>query len=161
MVFIPVINHEEYLDDMKKYYGEDDPQVLELVEKYKNVPPTRNVTNNSRLINIPSYTEYVCVNFNISKTGKIRVKIEAPMDNLFVKYYSKGIKPPVDEHIRALKAFGYPDTILERVLDKSQKKHNEINIDAIFGKYTKKSSSKPKKLSSRDSLKRKMKNIKK
>lgn len=161
VVFIPVINHENYLEDMKKYYGENDSIVLKLVEKYKSLPPVQPPRNYRRDMNLPESTDYVCVNLTVSKSGNVRAKVEAPMANLFAKYYTKGIKPPVDEHIRALKAFGYPDDILERVLAKDQKKENKDDIELIFGKYSKKSSSKPKKLTSRESLKRKMKSSRK
>lgn len=155
--FIPVINHETYLRDMKRHYGEDDPQVLELVEKYRSLPPIQPPRNPRRDMKLPESTDHVCVSLTVLKTGKVRAKVEAPMANLFSKYYTKGLKPPVDEHIRALKAFGYPDDILERVLEKEQKGVDNTDIDLIFSKYSKKSSSKPKKLSVRESLNKKIK----
>ena len=78
------------------------------------------------------------------------------MEGVYHKYFSKGVRPPIGEYLKALKKFGYPESVLMKVLDKHQRmeaKSAELDtfIEAIFGKGGGKAS-KPKAKSNRDRL---------
>lgn len=110
-------------------------------------PPTKEP------IAVSSDLDHVVVRLRVVGGDRVRAYVGAPMSVLHEKYYSKCIKPPLDVQLRALKNFGYPDHVLEKVLINAQKpKPNDDDfIESIFGKYTNKTS-KPKKKKVMDEL---------
>ena len=120
-------------------------------------PPPKEV------INVPSDPCHVFVTTKVGKDGKVKVSMNAPMAGIYEKYFSKGTRPPIKEYLKALKQFGYPDSVLEKVLlnhiDRPKKqKELDAAFERIFSKYnTKSKPSKPKKLPVSDRIKKIMK----
>lgn len=86
----------------------------------------------------------------VTKNNKVKVKICSELATLHEKYYSKGKMPKIEERLKALKAVGYPDEVLLKVLNNHEKRlkerpENEKFINAIFGEYTDKRPTAPKK----------------
>lgn len=116
--------------------------------------------------NVPNDIEHVVVKLDITKAGKVKAKIYAPMAEIHHKYYSKGVKPPTDVYIRALKDFGYPDEALEKVLIKAQnapklKAQMEEVFERVFGGTSNTKPSKPKKGTVTQEINKRMKSLKK
>lgn len=114
--------------------------------------------------NVPNDIERVIVKFDITKSGKVKVKTYAPLAEIHHKYYSKGVKPPTDVYIRALKDFGYPDEALEKVLIKAQNApkmnaHIEEMIERVFGSTSNAKPSKPKRGTVTQELNKRLKNL--
>lgn len=80
------------------------------------------------------------------KGNKVNVSLSCPIENLYIKYYSKGVKPPLKERILAYSKIGYSDHKLAKMIkfeDDQKKKSGEIDkfIETIFGDPNKKKSS--------------------
>ena len=95
-------------------------------------------------------------------SGKVKAKIICPLTKIYENYFSNTVKPPIGEYIRGLKSFGYPDDVLEMVLTREQTRSKdkirmENVIESIFGKYSTKSSSKPKKATTKEQLTKRLK----
>jgi hypothetical protein len=96
---------------------------------------------------------YVKVNMTIGK--KVRVKIIAPLDE-YESYRKKGKMPPLAVRVRAAKASGFPDSVLEKMIlrdDKWKENMENMNkfLNGIFGSTPSKPS-KPKPKSTREAL---------
>ena len=77
------------------------------------------------------------------KSGKVSVTISCPIENLYTKYYSKGMKPPLKERILAYSKIGYTNQQLAKMIknDDDYKKtsiENDKFIETIFGDASKK-----------------------
>ena len=115
--------------------------------KYTSEPPP-----SKEPITVSSDIDHVVVRLRVVG-DRVKTYVGAPMNVIHEKYYSKCIKPPLDIKLRALKNFGYPDHVLEKVLINAQKpkpNHDDF-IESIFGKYSNKTS-KPKKKNVMDEL---------
>jgi hypothetical protein len=137
---------EKYLIESLKRISE----IRERHEKWEADNPPREPTPTKEPINVPDDMDHVVVNLKVLKSGKVKVHMSAPMNELYVNYYKKFTRPPIDVHLKALKRFGYPDWVLERVLRKHEKlpeklKEMDEMIERVFGKYSSSKPSKPKK----------------
>jgi hypothetical protein len=102
---------------------------LEWEAKHPPKPPKEII----RGYDVPSTIDYVTVGLTVTKSGKVKARISAPLAIIYEKYFSKGVKPPTDVYIRALKEFGYPDEALEKVLLKAQNAPKlKAEMDAVF-----------------------------
>lgn len=77
------------------------------------------------------------------KGKKISINFTCPIENLYVKYYSKGKKPPLNERVLAYSKIGYSDQRLAKMIkfeDDQKKKSDEIDkfLLTIFGDPSKK-----------------------
>lgn len=77
------------------------------------------------------------------KNGHIEVSITCPIENLYTNYYSKGVKPPLNERILAYEKIGYTNLQLAKMIknDDNYKKNYAENvkfIESIFGDASKK-----------------------
>ena len=75
-------------------------------------------------INVPSDPYHVKVNMKVGEGGHVGVKISAPLGIIYDKYFTKIRKPPTDEYIVALREFGYPEWVLDRMKKKAEKREN-------------------------------------
>jgi hypothetical protein len=77
------------------------------------------------------------------KGKKISINFTCPIENLYVKYYSKGKKPPLNERVLAYSKIGYSDQKLAKMIkfeDDQKKNSDEIDkfLTTIFGDQSKK-----------------------
>jgi hypothetical protein len=106
---------------------------------YRNVSPPP-PPQPKEVINVPDSIDHVIVNTRVTESGEVKVKVHAPMAVIQEKYFSKCIRPPLKEYLKALKLFGYPDSVLEKVfksymnMEEEKKKMGEV-IDNVFKKY--------------------------
>ena len=157
--FAPVVSWRAYLKDLER--TGTDQKIVERIrsqhEQWEAENPPRESTSGKDIINVPSDLSAVVVNLTVSKSGKVKVYTGAPMEQIHEKYLSRGTRAPIDVYLKALKRFGYPESVLMKVLDKHQKKAAkspdaaDAFIEAIFGKGGTKTS-KPKARSVRDQL---------
>lgn len=87
----------------------------------------------------PYEFDHVFVNTTVSKNGRIKVSITQPFHELYDKYQSKAIQPPVEERVRLMKQARYPEDTLLKIIKKDQedKKNAQKNqefLEKIFGK---------------------------
>jgi hypothetical protein len=139
---------EKIVKDHTKYYAKYPPK--------EQVPPKK--------LDIPYTIDHVIVKLNVLKSGKVRIHMSAPMASIYEKYYSKGMKPPIGEHIRALKAFGYPDENLEKVLKNHEnlpkkKAQMEEVFERVFGSTSTSKASKPKRKTVKEEIMKRLKNL--
>lgn len=181
--FAPILNHEAYLvsmelcekrhaqslppKDREKYLEETEVRLAKIRSNheawYAARPPPRPKPQKEP-INVPKTIDHVFVNLKVLKSGMIKVTMSAPMAPIHEKYLSKGVRPPLMEHLKALKRFGYPDWVLEKVVNKHEKlpeeqKRMEEVIETVFGKYSNSKPSKPKKKSVTEQLTSRMRQI--
>jgi len=146
--YVPVCNSELYFTDLERN-GTDTTELRRLQAEYeaKN-PPEEPIMKKS--VQVSSDPSFVPVRLNIGKNGKIKIKICPEMADLHEKYYSKGIKPKIEERIKALKTFGYPDEVLLSVIADDEKRKKDAPIleefiKSIFGDFLDKRPTAPKK----------------
>lgn len=181
--FVPIMNYESYLEakniserryahtllpkDREKYLEELEVRMAKIRSKHEqwyatHQPPPPKPQNEP--INVPNSIDHVIVNIKVLKSGNIKVNLSAPMAPIYEKYISKCVRPPLIEHLKALKRFGYPDWVLEKVVKKhermpEERKKMEDVIETVFAKYSNTKPSKPKKKTVGDQLNSKMRNI--
>lgn len=66
-------------------------------------------------INVPNDPYHVIVKLKVGEDGKIGVKASAPLAVIYNKYFNNLRRPPTDEYIIALREFGYPEWVLDRI----------------------------------------------
>jgi hypothetical protein len=87
----------------------------------------------------PYEFDHVFVNTTVSKNGRIKLSITQPFQELYDKYQSKAIQPPIEERVRLMKAARYPEHMLMSAIKKNQKLKKDtqkttIFLEKIFGK---------------------------
>lgn len=176
----PVANYKEYLKTLEeherlqaasmtpekgeKFLAESIERINTSRERHENweaAHPPSEPTPVKEPINVPDDMDHIVVNMKVLKSGKVRVNMCAPMNELNVNYYKKCKLPPIDVHLKALKRFGYPDWVLERVLDRHEKLPERMKeMDNVFmrafGKYGSTKASKPKKKTAVEGITSKM-----
>lgn len=156
--FEPVLYWQVYLKDLERT-GTDSSVIDQLRrdhEEWEAKQSDTDTASTKEVVSVPDRVDAVVVNTTVSKSGKVKVSMGAPMEAVYTKYFSKGVRPPIGEYLKALKKFGYPESVLMKVLDTHQRveaKSAEMDtfIEAIFGKGGGKAS-KPKAKSNRDRL---------
>lgn len=124
------------------------PEPSETSEKY-TYDPIKDILNpvtRKLLYDVPDDPLHAFVNFKVSK-GSVKIKITVPMEPI-IEYQKKAKLAPLPVRLKAYKAFGYPESVLLKMIehdDKMNKKEPELTkfINSIFGDVTKKVS-KPK-----------------
>jgi hypothetical protein len=85
--------------------------------------------------------DWICVSINVLKNGKVKVKLNTTMCELYEKYYKKNKIPPNKSLIKAYKTFGFSDEFIEK-LDKKLSARPKLSniiglkIDKVFNKPT-------------------------
>jgi hypothetical protein len=107
----PVYQQESYLKALKtnyEYWGLDykDP---ELPPTPEYIPP-----ETVKEPYIP-FADHVQVTMNILKSGKVRIKINPCMYEMYQKYWKNGEHPPQKTMIKNLKSLGFSERFIERV----------------------------------------------
>jgi len=154
--FVLVARWKEYLKDLERT-GTSDQIVGRLRTFHEKWNPIETVEVAVTYHEVPDHADAVVVNLTTTKAGKVKVYIGAPLDDITNQYLSKGTRAPINEYLKALKRFGYPEEVLLKVLEKHQTreaKSDELDafIERIFGKSSNKTASKPKARSARDQL---------
>ena len=135
-------------------------------EKWETNHPPKPPKEFKKGYDIPDNIDYVRVHFTFTKGGKVKVRINVPMAEIYEQYHIKGVKVPTPVYIRALKDFGYPDEVLEKVLMKEQnapklKAEIEALIERVFGNTGTSKPSKPKRGTVTQEITKRMKNLNK
>jgi hypothetical protein len=127
-------------------------------EKWENSLPTPRASPTQEPILVSPYADHVVVRLRVTKSGTVRSYVGAPMESIYENYYNKCKFPPLDVKLKALKNFGYPNHVLEKVLINAQKpkKNDDDFIESIFGNFSGKTS-KPKKKSVMEELRSRLK----
>ena len=130
-------------------------------EYYAKYPPKQSTPK--KVLDVPNRMDHIVVKLQVLKSGTVRVKMSTPMLYIHETYYSKGTKPPIGEHLKALKAFGYPDEILEKVLKYHEnlpklKAEMESVFARVYGSTSTSKASKPKKKPVMYEIMKKLKN---
>lgn len=181
--FVPIMNYESYLTSMElsdrrraqclppkdkeRYLEEMEIRLAKIKSKHEawyEAHPPPPPKPKPEPINVPKDMNHVIVDLKVTKTGKVKAYVGAPMAEIHDQYLSKGVRPPLIEHLRALKRFGYPDWVLEKVVKAHEKipekkKKMEEMIETVFGKYSNSKPSKPKKKTVTEQLNTKMREI--
>ena len=140
--FTPIYRWEAYIKDLERIGGTDE-DIIERIrsdhEAWERDNPKEPPSTTKEVMDVPNRADATVVNMKVSKTGKVKVTIEAPLEAMYTKYYSKGVKAPMVEYIKALKKFGYPESVLIKVLEKAQQRESkgkemDAFIERIFGK---------------------------
>ena len=107
----PVYQQESYLKALKKnyeYWGLDykDPGLL----------PTPEYVQPERVKEpyIP-FADHIQVTMNVLKSGKVRIKINPCMYEMYQKYWKNGDHPPQKTMIKNLKSLGFSEGFIEKV----------------------------------------------
>ena len=179
--FKPVHNWRKYVDSLRsnmkregwnkgeEYFTRCDAIIQKIIsdhEKWDAEHPPTPPKELRKSYNVPKDIDHVVVKLDITKSGKVKVKLSAPMADIYHKYFSKCVKPPTDVYIRALKDFGYPDEALEKVLIKAQnapilKTQMEEVFERVFGGTSNSKPSKPKKGTVTQEINKRIKNLNK
>ena len=173
--FQPVHNWRAYYDSLLrcelKRHDPLPPHIEERLakikadhEKWEREHPVVTVVKEDPLKDVPKNPDHVVVRFRVLASGKVKAYVGAPMSIIQTEYFNKGVKPPVDVYLKALKNFGYPNSYLEKVLANAmnadkKKAEMEAVIDRVFGKYSTKTS-KPKAKPVKDQIKSKFRKMK-
>ena len=81
----------------------------------------------------------VFVKTSVTKSGKVKIILSQPFQELYDKYQSKAIQPSMEERVRLMKQAHYPEYILLHMIKKDQNdrknhKKNQEFLENIFGK---------------------------
>ena len=170
--FRPVQNWRNYVDalrlNMKRNGIVGREAIIDRIvsdhEKWEAEHPPKPPKEFKKGYDVPDDVDYVKVHLTLTKTGKVKVRMNAPMAEIYHNYFSKGVKPPTPVYVRALKDFGYPDEVLEKVLLKAQnapklKAEMEAVMERVFGTGGTSKPSKPKKGTVTQEINKRMKNL--
>jgi len=97
-----------------------------LIKEWRESCPTP-IRKPREPINVPKDPYRMIFKYEVQEDGHIKVNLSAPLAPIYDKYFSKGIKPPFEEYIVALRDFGYPDWVIEKMI----KRHDPENYSTI------------------------------
>ena len=143
--YVPICNFDNYIANKKRVEGPESERVKLVEAKHNSFMESytpKEKTIKKRYSN-PTPLDQPFVQLKVVG-DKINVTIEAPpMMIVQDVYYSKGVKPPIEVHLRQLKKFGHSNEVLQSVLDyhnkeKQNLKKNTEFLELVFGKGKKK-----------------------
>jgi hypothetical protein len=153
--FAPLIDIDGYIRDARLT---DDEEKL-----YRELytPKHTNESEPPEKLCVPSDLLTIFTSTKVLKSGQVRVKITVPMEPVHV-YEKKGKLAPIDVRIRAAKGFGYPESVLSKMLENHDKRKVRLEkldefINVVFEKYMSSKTNKPKKKTVQESLNSKLK----
>jgi hypothetical protein len=129
---VVVINKHRHIDNKKN-----------ILLEWKRVAVDERKTVPEVLPEIDNPFTQIKVKLNIlPKSGKIKVKICTPIENLYTTYHANGKVMPIGHKIRAYSDLGYPTWFLEKMLHHrdlniARKPVIEAMISSVFDKYLK------------------------
>lgn len=179
--FTPVLNWRTYVESLQQhmkregwdkgdeYFTRCEATIDRIVREHENWEanhPPKPPKVFKKGYDVPDTIDYVRVHFTFTKNGKVKVRMNVPMAEIYEKYHSKGVRAPTPVYIRALRDFGYPDEVLEKVLLKAQnapklKAEMEALIERVFGNTGTSKPSKPKRGTITQEITKRMKNLNK
>ena len=136
------------------------PEKEAIVRAMYTAPPYESFIKPKVKYDVPDDPLHAFINMKITKKG-IKVNITVPMEPV-IEYQKKATLAPLAVRIKAFKAFGYPDSVLTKMIehdDKMKKQRPELDkfFDRVFGEYDTKKVSKPKAKTIQETLTSKMK----
>lgn len=107
----PVYHQESYLKALKKNY-----EYWGLDYKDPGLPPTPEYIPPETVKEpyIP-FADHIQVTMNVLKSGKVRIKINPCMYEMYQKYWKNGDHPPQKTMIKNLKSLGFSEGFIEKV----------------------------------------------
>lgn len=131
-------NFENYYETKIRTEGKENDRLCELKKFHDEHPPCAPRTIKQPWV-YPWDFDRVFVNTSVTKSGKVKVTLSQPFHELYDKYQSKAIQPPVEERVRLMKQAHYPEDMLLDIIkkDKNNKKNSQKNqefLEKIFGK---------------------------
>lgn len=139
----PVYNQSDYLRLLEKnytFYGIK-MKDMDLPPEPEYIPPPKTKEPDIQ------YYDRIYVTMNVLKSGKVRVKINTGMYDLYEKYYKHNKHPPQKTVIKVYKSLGFSESFITRMEASYKKIPERVKafskcIDKVFNKP---SVSKPKK----------------
>ena len=139
-----IYNFENYYETKLRLEGKESEGLRELKEFHDKHPP-RPPREIKKPWRYPYEIDRVFLNTTITKSGKVKITLSQPLQDLYDTYQSKAVQPPIEERVRFLKHAHYPEHTLMNLIKKDQRnKKNAVKdqefIFSIFGtgKLTKK-----------------------
>ena len=140
------ILYHTYKDDFRRadlLHGVDPICTESILEKITVIPYVHSIEK--KVVVTQDIVTRVVVDLKV-KNNKVNVTITCPIEDLYTKYYSKGVKPPLKERILVYSKIGYSDQRLAKMIkfeDEQKKKLAETEkfIESIFGDSNKKKTS--------------------
>ena len=153
--FSPISNIDGYIRD-RGLTGEEE-------ELYRSLytPPPEPEAVLRKGAPVPSDPLHVFVNMNVTKSGRVKVKITVPWEPVYLAQ-KKGTLPSIAVRIKAAHGFGYPESTLLQMMKHYEQKKERIKkleefIDSVFGKCMSSKTNKPKKKTVQEALNSKFK----
>ena len=134
----PIANFDSYIQakvraegGVSKRLNEIKDMQMNAVVQQTNIPCTT--------YKYPHDFEHVSVNIKVTKKTGVKVTMCLPFLDQYNNYHSKGINVPLPEKIKLMKMAGYPDSVLENIINRDlwwskNKKSNKEFIENIFGR---------------------------
>jgi len=153
---VPITHIDQYIRDMGLT-----GQAEELYRRLYTPPPDEVVVKKEKFILPSEDLLHVFTNLKVLKNGMVKIKFTVPMEPVYV-YQMKHKLAPIDIRVRAANGFGYPDTVLTKmIMNNDVKKANipklDSFIDNIFGKCISTKANKPKSKTVQENLNSKFK----
>jgi hypothetical protein len=129
---VVIINKHKYIDNKKN-----------ILREWRQIADDARKVVLEPLPEIDNPMTYIKVKLNVlKKSGKIKVRLSAPLDALYSTYHANGKLMPIGDKIRAYSDIGYPNWFLEKMLMRrdlnvSRKPMIEAMISDVFDKYLK------------------------
>jgi len=137
----PIFRYEDYINLYNRQYG---------IEKRVFDLPPEPIYKNPIIVENPRIgaLDTIGVSITVLKSGKVRLKINTAMYELYEKYYKKNKVPPNKTLLKAYKSLGFSDVFMANIEKKlsQQSKISKIfgeRIDKVFNKPTKKKKPEP------------------
>lgn len=133
-----ITNFESYYRDKVRSDGCETPRLKQLREFHE----TRDSLNHREIKKpyiYPHDFDRVSVTTRVNKQGTIKVSVRLPFHELYNKYQSKGVQPPIEERVRLMTLAGYPESHLIAAVKKHENFKKNIDkytvfLENIFGK---------------------------
>jgi hypothetical protein len=135
----PIANFESYFESKKRTEGGVSKRLAEIKKMHENCKILQ-PRPHRELYKYPHDFERVAVDMKVNKkSGSVKVTICLPFLEQYNNYHSKGINVPLNEKVKLMKLAGYPDFILENIINrdlwwkKNEQKNKEF-LERVFGK---------------------------
>jgi hypothetical protein len=131
-------NFENYYETKIRVEGKESDSLCELKKFHDETrPPAPRVIKQSW--RYPYEFDHVFVNLSVTKSKKVKVSLSQPFHELYDKYQSKALQPPVEERVRLMKQARYPESTLINIIkkdqmDKKNSQKNQLFLEKIFGR---------------------------
>lgn len=148
----PILNFDVYKSDLRRanqLLGIHDEATDATISNVPLLEDDEKVFT-KKIIHEPNIVNFVHTKISANKNGSVNVSITAPIEKLYIDYYSKGTKPPLKDRVNAFKKVGYTEDELLMIVKKDEARENKIPeleefIKRVFGNVSTKKDAPPKK----------------